>query len=163
MGQDYDQLCFVLKNAKELPKKNFKDIFSWRTLEFFGKFTKFWSEILFFRERLNFPENLRIYGAKTFFFLENTFASCPWSWAFLPLASRESVLGRTVVGLGFFCVLGLEPCPWLHLISSSIFLFLDIWLIFESVRWRINEDRAYFVNVLEYYGCVPSSLFEKTS
>ena len=42
----------------------------------------------------------------------------PWPWprAFLSLASRGSVLGRAVVGLGlgFFCVLGLglglEPC-----------------------------------------------------
>ena len=54
---------------------------------------------------------------KTFlktFFLENT-CGCvlgPWPWAFLSLASRGSVLGKAVLGLGleFFCVLGLEPC-----------------------------------------------------
>ena len=38
----------------------------------------------------------------------------PWPWprAFLSLASRVSVLGKAVLGLGlgFFCVLGLEPC-----------------------------------------------------
>ena len=48
------------------------------------------------------------------FFLKNT-CGCvlcpwPWPWAFLSLASRVSVLGRAVLGLGFFCVLGLEPC-----------------------------------------------------
>ena len=52
------------------------------------------------------------------FFLENTCACVlgPWPWprAFLSLASRGSVLGKAVLGLGlgFFCVLGLglEPC-----------------------------------------------------
>ena len=56
---------------------------------------------------------------KTFlktFFLENTCCCVlgPWPWprAFLSLASRGSVLGKAVLGLGFFCVLGLglEPC-----------------------------------------------------
>ena len=32
---------------------------------------------------------------------------CPWS---LALASEVSVLGKAVLGFGFFCVLGLEPC-----------------------------------------------------
>ena len=52
------------------------------------------------------------------FFLESTCACVlgPWPWprAFLSLASRVSVLGMAVLGLGlgFFCVLGLglEPC-----------------------------------------------------
>ena len=52
------------------------------------------------------------------FFLESTCACVlgpwPWPWprAFLSLASRVSVLGKAVLGLGFFCVLGLglEPC-----------------------------------------------------
>ena len=48
------------------------------------------------------------------FILENT-CGCvlgPWLRAFLSLASRGSVLGKAVLGLGFFCVLGLglEPC-----------------------------------------------------
>ena len=51
---------------------------------------------------------------KTFFFLESTCICVlgPWPWprAFLFLASRVSVLGKAVLGLGFFCVLGLEPC-----------------------------------------------------
>ena len=51
-----------------------------------------------------------------FFFLESTCACVlgPWPWprAFLSLASRVSVLRKAVLGLGlgFFCVLGLEPC-----------------------------------------------------
>ena len=49
--------------------------------------------------------------------------SCPWpreclsserlslaSDFFVSLASRVSVFGKAVLGLGFFCVLGLEPC-----------------------------------------------------
>ena len=46
------------------------------------------------------------------FFFENT-CGCvlgPWPRAFLSLASRGSVLGKAVLGLGFFCVLGLKPC-----------------------------------------------------
>ena len=45
---------------------------------------------------------------KTFFFSESTCALCPWPWprAFLSLASRVSVLGKAVLGLGFFL------CPW---------------------------------------------------
>ena len=34
---------------------------------------------------------------------------CPWS--FLSLASRVSVIGKAVLGLGFFCVLGLGLEP----------------------------------------------------
>ena len=48
---------------------------------------------------------------KTFFSLENTCAGVlglwPWPRAFLSLASGGSVLGRAVLGLGFFCILGL--------------------------------------------------------
>ena len=57
----------------------------------------------FFGDRLkNFCEDL--------FFLESTCACVlgPWPWprAFLSLASRVSVLGKAVLGLGFFL------CPW---------------------------------------------------
>ena len=49
---------------------------------------------------------------KTFFFLESTCACVlgPWAWprAFLSLASRVSVLGKAVLGLG----LGFFLCPW---------------------------------------------------
>ena len=50
---------------------------------------------------------------KTFFFWR-ALALGPWPRAFLSLASRVSVLGKAVLGLGlgFFCVLGLglESC-----------------------------------------------------
>ena len=46
--------------------------------------------------------------------MENAWACVLGSWprAFLSLASRVSVLRKAVLGLGlgFFCVLGLEPC-----------------------------------------------------
>ena len=47
---------------------------------------------------------------KTFFFFWRALALGPWPRAFLSLVSRVSVLGKAVLGLGFFCVLGLEPC-----------------------------------------------------
>ena len=67
-------------------------------------------ENVFFGDRLkNFCEDLFF-----FFFLESTCACVlgPWPRAFLSLASSVSVLGKAVLGLGFFCVLGfgLEPC-----------------------------------------------------
>ena len=65
---------------------------------------------------------------KTFFFFSESTCACvlgPWPWprAFLSLASRVSVLGKAVLGLGFFCVLGLglEPCV---LDSTSGILYL---------------------------------------
>ena len=63
------------------------------------------------------------------FFLESTCACVlgPWPWPreFLSLASRRSVLGKAVLGLGlgFFCVLGLEPCV-LDSTSACIFQLL---------------------------------------
>ena len=82
MGQGHDQFCFVLSNARELAKSKFEDI-------------------SFPRERLNFPENFQIFGAKTFFF-RRSLLHCvlgPWPGAFLSLASKGSVLGRAVLGL----------------------------------------------------------------
>ena len=71
----------------------------------------FW-KTFFSGDRLkNFCEDLFF-----FFVLESTSACVlgpwPWSRAFLSLASRVSVLGKAVLGLGlgFFCVLGLESC-----------------------------------------------------
>ena len=59
------------------------------------------------------PMNRR--SPKNFFedlFFREHLRLCPWPWprAFLFLASRGSVLGKAVLGLGVFCVLGLEPC-----------------------------------------------------
>ena len=69
---------------------------------------KFWLRLEIGDCLKNFFEDL--------FFLENT-CGCVlgrWPRAFLSLASRGSVFGKAVLGLGlgFFCVLGLgfEPC-----------------------------------------------------
>ena len=89
---------------------------------------KIFEEILFLVERLNVPKKLRKFKAKTSFFFENAWifrkfyefleqrpffsleiTSALFTWS-LALVSRGSVLGRVVLGLGFFCVLGLEPC-----------------------------------------------------
>ena len=62
------------------------------------------------------------------FFLENTCACVlgPWPWprVFLSLTLRGSVLGRAVLGLGFFCVLGhaFEPCV-LDSTSGGYFMY----------------------------------------
>ena len=95
----------------------------------------FW-KTFFCGDRLkNFCEDLFFF----FFFgdrLKNFCASVlgPWPWprAFLFLASRVSVLGKAVLGLGlgFFCVLGLglEPCvlgSTSGCCSSSCFEFLS--------------------------------------
>ena len=79
----------------------------WKTA-FSGDRLKIFSEDLF--SEIAWKNFLKI------FYLESTCACVlgPWPWprAFLSLASRGSVLGRVVLGLGFFCVLGLglEPC-----------------------------------------------------
>ena len=62
--------------------------------------------------RLNFAENLRE-DIFRFFFSENTYALCPWS-----LASRESVLGKSVLGFGLEFFL----CPWPQTLCSRLHL-----------------------------------------
>ena len=61
---------------------------------------------------------------KTFFFLESTCAcvlgSWPWPRAFLSLASRVSVLGKAVLGLGLGFFLG--PWPWPRIFFVSLAL-----------------------------------------
>ena len=82
-----------------------------------------------FAERLkNFLENVFLWRSpekflwRPFFFLESTCACVlgPWPWprAFLSLASRVSVLGKAVLGLGlgfFLCPWPRALCPRLHL------------------------------------------------
>ena len=116
MGQSHDQFCLVLKNTIELAKKILKTFFPEECLNFPENFQNFGAKIFFFSfgECLNFPENLRIFGAKTFFFLRSQPRCVDRPWfrprALLSLALSGSVLRRAALGLGFFCVLGLEPC-----------------------------------------------------
>ena len=60
--------CFVLKNTRELAKKFLKTFFPLENASIFWKIYKILERRQFFYgERLNFPKNLRIFGAKTFF------------------------------------------------------------------------------------------------
>ena len=82
------------------------------THDFCGKFANLLQKTFFFWDRLRFTANLRKFWAKRFF-LENTSALCPWSLGlehFCPWPWERSVLGRCLLGLGFFFILGLEPC-----------------------------------------------------
>ena len=67
-----------------------------------------------------------------FFFLESTCACVlgPWPRAFLSLASRVSVLGKAVLGLGleFFCVLGLGLEPSVLYSTSGNMIQLVAWM-----------------------------------
>ena len=76
----------------------------WKTFFSGDRLKNFCEDLFFFGDcRKNFCEDL--------FFFWRALALCvlgPWPWprAFLSLASRVSVLGKAVLGLG----LGLEPC-----------------------------------------------------
>ena len=79
-----------------------------------------WSAWKMFRKTFFCGDRLKNFSEDLFFFWDRLkifcdlfgehLRLCPWPWAFLSLASRVSVLGKGVLGLGFFCVLGLEPC-----------------------------------------------------
>ena len=93
MGQGHDQFCFVLKNARELAKNFVKIFFSWRTLEFSGKFTNFWSKDLFFSEI--------------------TSALCPWPWPRKCLSSEGLSLDwNFFVSLASSLVSSTPPLPF---------------------------------------------------
>ena len=70
-----------------------------------------------------------------FFFLENVCACvlAPWPRAFLSLASRSSVLGKAVLGLGlgFF----LSPWPWPRALCPRLHLCLmDSKTFYKNVK-----------------------------
>ena len=87
-----------------------------------------------------------------FLFLENACACVlgPWPWprASLSLASRGSVLGKAVLGLGFFGVLrlGLEPCVF---DSTSAYYKSAIPVLLLAVG-SINA-RSLFVSIHELF------------
>ena len=68
-------------------------------------------------ERWNFPENLRIFGAKDLFFFLITSALCPWSLA-LEHSCPWPREGQSSEGLSlasdFLCPWPLALCPQLH-------------------------------------------------
>ena len=71
-----------------------------------------WSAWKIFWKTFFCGDRLKNFCEDLFFFLESTCACVlgPWPWprAFLSLASRVSVLGKAVLGLG----LGFFLCPW---------------------------------------------------
>ena len=97
-------LVFDLLNFCEALEKFFGKRFLWRSLE---KFV--WKPFFFFF----FGDRLKIFCENLFFFFLESTCACvlgPWPWpqAFLSLASRVSVRGKAVLGLG----LGFFLCPW---------------------------------------------------
>ena len=73
-----------------------------------------------------------------FFFLESTCACVlgPWPWprAFLSLASRVSILGKAVLGLG----LGFFLCPWPRALCPRLhlwYLCLQYYRLFKIFFW----------------------------
>ena len=92
-------------------------------LKFRGALEKFLENVFFCGDRLkHFCEDL-------FFFGEHL-CLCPWPRAFLSLASRVSVLGKAVLGLGFF----LCPWPWPRVLdSTSSLLSLSLWGVLLSI------------------------------
>ena len=104
-------------------------------LHFRGKFA-----IFFFWERLKFCGKF----ARRPFVLKNTCAFCPWS-----LASRGSVLGKSVLGLGFFCVLGLG-------LESSVLDYIFVNVI-EKCK-KIKQNMLVAGNVLIKNFCIISPI-----
>ena len=102
----------------------------WKTYFCGDRLKNVCEDLFFFGDRLkSFCEDL--------FFLEGTCACVlsPWPWprAFLSLASRVSVLGKAVLGLGFFlCPWPWALCPRLHL----WFLSLISCTIHSSYRYK---------------------------
>ena len=97
----------ILHFRKNLEETLWRHFF-WRTPEFLQK-------------------NLRCFCAKTLLILLKTLARCVlglWPWAFLFLASRESVLGKSVLGLGlasasdFLC-----PWPWPRALCPRLYFW----------------------------------------
>ena len=61
----------------------------------------------------------------------------------LVLASRGSVLGKTVLGLGFFCVLGLKPCV-LDSTSGTHSNYCEVIGMFENIFVTKCKDNKRF-------------------
>ena len=110
-GQQYFLNCL---NIVERLKNFFENVFLWRSLEKF-----LWRAFFFFFWRS--PEK---FLWRPFFFFGEGLRLCSWS-----LASRVSVLGKTVLGLGFF----LCPWPWPRALCSRLHL------------WSLTYTTAHYV------------------
>ena len=80
------------------------------------------------------------------FFFGEHLRLCPWSWprAFLSLASRVSVLGKAVLGLG----LGFILCPWPWPRALCPRLHLCYWLFWHYARlyYLKNASKSHYRN-----------------
>ena len=104
---------------------------------FFGdRLTNFYEDLLFF-----FGDRLKNFCEDFFFFFFGEHSRlCPWS---LALAWSVSVLGKAVLGLGFFLCPWPWPwpralCPRLHLCALDIFYIL-------TRKLSITLRKSYFV------------------
>ena len=119
-------------------------------LKFCGALERFFGKRFFCGDRLkNFCEDLFFfYGDRLikicedfFFSLESTCACVlgPWPWprAFLSLASRVSVLGKAVLGLGlgfFLC-----PWPWPRALCPRLLLwFVALCSDVDIINWYVS-------------------------
>ena len=123
---DFEVLGLEAPSPRKLACSRLEDSSSFWIVKILWSGWKIFWKTIFCGDRLkNFCEDLFFFEiawkifVKTFFFGGGSTCACvlgPWPWprAFLSLASRVSVLGKAVLGLGlgFFCVLGLglEPC-----------------------------------------------------
>ena len=106
---------------ESLQKTLWRHFFLWRALEFFWTFFLFF----FLGDAGIFRKIYELLERRPFlfiYFLWRTLPRCvfgAWPRAFLILASRGSVLGKAVLGLGLF----LCPWPWLRALCSQLHLW----------------------------------------
>ena len=149
----------------------------WKRFFCGDRLKNFWEDLFFFY----FGDRLKNFCEDFFFFLESTCACVlgPWPRAFLSLASRVSVLGKAVLGLGlgsFLCPWPWALCPRLHLcfqgcknkqnmtqISVNIAIFpkksekLDVFDALESY-YSLFSTLSYWsiFRMKKSYGSIPS-------
>ena len=116
-------------------------------LKFCGdRLKNFWEDLFFF-----FGDRLKNFCEDLFFSLESTCACVLGHWprAFLSLASRVSVLGKAILGLGFFL------CPWPQTLCPRLHLWY-LWRILSTVlqaKYLATEKvlQQVFTNVVRQY------------
>ena len=103
-----------------------------------------WSAGKVFRKTFFCGDRLKNF-CEDFFFWEHL-CLCPWPWprAFLSLASRVSVLGKAVFGLG----LGFFLCPWPW--PRALCPRLHLWLLASNID-QTGKIFSYYAATYENY------------